>query len=1640
MATISAQGQSNSAQKPNIIVIVADDLGWDDVSFHGSPQIPTPNIDALALSGVILNNYYVSPSSFATKCEIMTGKYATRLGVQHGVIHNKQPVALPETEKILPQYMKELGYNTHAVGKWSLGFYKESLLPWRRGFDTFFGGLTSSGADYFTYSAYDENYGLDLRRNEEVIHNETGHYITNIYTNEAVNIINNHNKSEPLFLYVAHQAVHSGNADDPLQAPLDYVKKVAHIRNAKRKLFGGMVAALDESLQNITVALSSNRLLENSIIIFSTTAGGAVGGMELNMGSNFPLRGSKMTVWEGGIRGVSFVYSEKIQENSRVNEEMFHATDWLPTILGLAGGDWKSMKQIDGFNVWDAISHENYMSPRFEILHQFDPLQKNQCALRVGDYKLIINQDIGFYGDWYPRPAEVGELQDLTKPSTLPNAKVTCDKSYPHPFLEMHAPPCDPMRKPCLFNIQWDPCEFHNLADFMPNTLKVLLDRLHFYRTRIVKPLYPKFDPKADPEYHDGVWGPWVNTSKFYDEFNHAAFIPIPSPSSTALLVATTNTTAPENETDVHQKNTIHPVAGVMKVINPLPANISLPAPTFPVNKTADSIIPNAVTASFLPTASAIQPYSPPDTYTNISAAIEIPENYTIPALPANASAELEAVAASPPQTIALTTANGDHVSITTENRNASKTQNHEFSNVVGEALEGGNVGTQMTMKGKTTHVDLLQNETTTPVETSATLEKLNIDKNKNVSTSGIVEGGMTFSATTTNTQQNVEKMNYESGPVHTALGGAKVLPENVTTTTVEVASLAVPTQANETIIQEPPPPAPPAPVAPEPPVPAVPAAPAEPAPPPVPVVTEEQKPAAPQKPAPEPQPEATEAAVKPQAPVVNPYSIAQPAEPVKPLEPAKPLVPEAPSAPAIPLPPAVPSHPTGASLRPEKNKATPVEQSKLGVGTTSNTTVEHEVGVNANAFTEAKTDSKLPALQNPHVIAALTNLAEAGKPGKSGMASEVAIVAGNDLAPAKGEKPIAQNFVKEPKYDAPAEPAFDKPVDPFAEFKSKPMLPGIKEHEKTKIGTATSAGSTTESETVVGAGAKTGSDTKIKQKQKGGLNEASPSAEAEVPEKDAAKAMPVKLPETKEEAVAKAAPAPAPVNESAAKTPAANKTAPIIETVLTAAKSGNQSIGTLGGPATPKPKLESFLKTNKPNLVNSLKALSLHGPDKGIEVTLATGQHNDLPNSIINGHRTFQSVVDLVSDSSNQICAPGARNCIPRLGELSKDSGKPGEAVVAKPGEIPSKNETAALTPDNVKALKEGSSTLEQVNEPGTQATSNQLYPEQLGTRNVTISNPEPVEQEGNLNHLPAQEKLHQFFGRIKLDNKKMFYISGTASEQQSIMFGGSNAEGASASDVKKHNIGFNVMLPSNEIKQVTPIPKFKERTKIEGTNKTVKEHGARTEGHVKSKSEIKKVFDMIADPARTRKMKVPENPVTSQKVLVNKGSIAEEGEVQGDTGDIGATKPLKGSESKTVDITSSEANATEKGAADKKSKAPANVEAGDLGSIVTLVGKVKVDRLSTKRTKHNSSKDYEKKDKTKSEHLSSTVHNMKHNGTETNAANIDRLSGPSNSIIVSSVIVVLIASFVVVGMAVVAVVAVVARHCRLGKQLDAT
>ncbi|KAK0055869.1 arylsulfatase I [Biomphalaria pfeifferi] len=393
---------SLASQQPNIILIVADDLGYNDVSFHGSNQIPTPNIDFLGYTGIILNNYYVSPICTPTRSALMTGRHPIHTGMQSGVIVGTQPYGLPLNETILPQYLNQLGYSSHIVGKWHLGMFKWEYTPLYRGFKSHI-GYYQGCEDYYThtYEANLQQWGLDFRQDKDLLWNYTGKYSTDIFKDEALRIINEHNKSQPLFLYLPFQSVHSGNGDSThLQAPKRYIDKFQYIENGQRRIYAAMLSALDDAVGEIYDALKNSGLLDNSIIVFSTDNGGPANGFDFNAANNYPLRGVKATLWEGGMRGVGLVHSPLLQKQGYVSEQMFHVCDWLPTFYKAAGGDPSNLKNLDGFNSWEMLN-TNGNPIRSKMLHNIDPLDKS-AAIRVGDYKLLVGNVMSGWDGWYP--------------------------------------------------------------------------------------------------------------------------------------------------------------------------------------------------------------------------------------------------------------------------------------------------------------------------------------------------------------------------------------------------------------------------------------------------------------------------------------------------------------------------------------------------------------------------------------------------------------------------------------------------------------------------------------------------------------------------------------------------------------------------------------------------------------------------------------------------------------------------------------------------------------------------------------------------------------------------------------------------------------------------------------------------------------------------------------------------------------------------------------------------------------------------------------------------------------------------------------------------------------------------------------
>lgn len=224
----------------------------------------------------------------------MTGKYPIHTGMQHTVLYGAEPRGLSLKETILPQHLKKLGYSNHIVGKWHLGHFKKEYTPLHRGFDSHIGYWTGH-QDYFDHTAYENpSWGFDIRRGMDVAHDLHGTYITDLIGTESAKIIKSHNQSVPLFLYMAHAAVHSGNPYNPLPAPDNTVAKFKNIDDFNRRKFAAMLSKMDDSIGIVVEALRQQNMLENSIIIFSTDNGGPAEGFNLNAASNWPLRGVKV--------------------------------------------------------------------------------------------------------------------------------------------------------------------------------------------------------------------------------------------------------------------------------------------------------------------------------------------------------------------------------------------------------------------------------------------------------------------------------------------------------------------------------------------------------------------------------------------------------------------------------------------------------------------------------------------------------------------------------------------------------------------------------------------------------------------------------------------------------------------------------------------------------------------------------------------------------------------------------------------------------------------------------------------------------------------------------------------------------------------------------------------------------------------------------------------------------------------------------------------------------------------------------------------------------------------------------------------------------------------------------------------------
>ncbi|XP_077593158.1 arylsulfatase B [Stigmatopora nigra] len=496
---IFSPGISGSRQ-PHIVFILADDLGWYDVGYHGS-EIATPNLDKLSSGGVRLENYYVQPLCTPSRNQLMTGRYQIHTGMQHQIIWPCQPYCVPLDEVLLPQLLSQVGYATHMVGKWHLGMYKKDCLPTRRGFDSYFGYLTGS-EDYYTHVRCGHiatlnlsRCSLDLREEEAPAPEYKGRYSTELFSQRAVQIIAKHDPKKPLFLYVALQAVHA-----PLQVPDRYVAPYAFIRDPQRRAYAGMVGAMDEAVGNISMALREAGLWENGVLVFSTDNGGQT----LYGGSNWPLRGRKWSLWEGGVRGVGFVTGALVSWPGRTSRELVHISDWLPTLVGLAGGHLNTTKPLDGFDVWNTIS-QGFASPRLELLHNIDPMYVDVAPCPQWKHRNDTSKDVFRSGFNVSIHAAIRSSN-----WKLLTGYPGCPVWFPRPDRNGSSPRRDESLKSImLFDVEKDPEERNEVSASHPAVVDRLLARLYHHQQSALPVHFPDEDPRCDPG-PDGAWGPWA--------------------------------------------------------------------------------------------------------------------------------------------------------------------------------------------------------------------------------------------------------------------------------------------------------------------------------------------------------------------------------------------------------------------------------------------------------------------------------------------------------------------------------------------------------------------------------------------------------------------------------------------------------------------------------------------------------------------------------------------------------------------------------------------------------------------------------------------------------------------------------------------------------------------------------------------------------------------------------------------------------------------------------------------------------------------------------------------------------------------------------------------------------------------------
>lgn len=502
-------------RQPNVVFILADDLGYNEMGFMNSTRgIKTPTLDALARGGVILKNYYVQPICSPTRSALLAGRLPLHLGTQAFVITPPTPWAVDTAETLLPQNLQDVGYRTAIFGKWHLGMFRSSATPRRRGFDEhmgYYSGCQSKATHVSECcvagdSMGDTDWACKAPRNESHDHrgydwfrsgsdgggsepdwsaNHTSS--AKLIGDAALEFIARVGPTgQPFFLYLPFQNIHM-----PYTVEERFHDRYASVQASENeRTIWAYISEMDEEVGRVLAAMKAvPGCYENSVIIFSSDNGAPPAGPDVDhheqlvpgagaawSARNFPLRGHKGSIWEGGTRVPGFVHSPLLPDSVQGSEsqDLFHVTDWLPTIVRLAGGQTSRNRPLDGHDIWDAIAGRG-ASPRTEMVYNVNPLchaglaYPPKAGIRVGRWKLL---------SW------CYEVEGVA------GGNRTGPVEGPGPFRD----------GPALFDLEADPRETIDVSGDHPERVAQLLERLKQWAQGSVEP-FQLSPPYQGPDY-----------------------------------------------------------------------------------------------------------------------------------------------------------------------------------------------------------------------------------------------------------------------------------------------------------------------------------------------------------------------------------------------------------------------------------------------------------------------------------------------------------------------------------------------------------------------------------------------------------------------------------------------------------------------------------------------------------------------------------------------------------------------------------------------------------------------------------------------------------------------------------------------------------------------------------------------------------------------------------------------------------------------------------------------------------------------------------------------------------------------------------------------------------------------------------